>query len=240
MAEFSRLVRRYKDLAQSESVGQLMGRAIDKLGVYARTPIKRATFARQTFKYNNKEFNYAAHPYNATWRNERAVEVPIMLDFLTEHHGKRLLEVGNVSTYYRQISHDVVDKYENNDHGLNIDIMDFQPEQRYQGFLAISTFEHIGWDEKPKEPEKILAAVNQVYKLVSDRSAVLISCPLGYNDALDDYVRGDAFPFTEISYLARVDAANRWVEADKKEAMRYKYDSRYPAANGIFVGRGLV
>ncbi|MBQ49308.1 MAG: hypothetical protein CMP10_18160 [Zetaproteobacteria bacterium] len=240
MAEFSRLVKRYQDLSHSESLGELIWRGLDKLGVYAETPLKKMTYAKQTFNLNDRSFNYAVHSYNATWRNERAVEVPIMLDFLDEHHNKRILEVGNVSCYYRQITHDVVDKYENSENGLNIDIMDYHPKDTYDAFLAISTFEHIGWDETPKEPEKVMAAVNHVYNLVKDRSAVLISCPLGYNDAIDDYINTDAFPFQEVRYMTRIDRSNRWVETDKEEAMKNKYDSLYPAANGIFVGRGLI
>ena len=235
----ARLVRRYKDLSGEEHIGQLAYRALDKALVYATAPIKKQTYAKDTFSYRGQKMNYAVYSYNATWRNERAIEVPIMLDFIREFQNQRILEVGNVSRYYGDFKHDVIDKYENSDDIMNIDIMDCNPENPYDAFLAISTFEHIGWDEPTKEPEKILAAVKHVYKLVNNKDNVLISCPLGYNDALDDYIRNNEFPFQDLRFLRRKNQGNQWVETSKDEALSCKYGSTYPAANSIFVGRGL-
>jgi hypothetical protein len=58
----------------------LIGRVIDKTLVYAHYPAR--TLTRRTFPYRGVELRYFAHPYNATWRNERAIEIPIARHFI--------------------------------------------------------------------------------------------------------------------------------------------------------------
>ena len=58
------------------------------------------------FEYNGKKLPYFYHKYNKTWKNERAVEIPIMLKrYLREFYGdKRILEVGNVLQHYTNLT----------------------------------------------------------------------------------------------------------------------------------------
>jgi hypothetical protein len=112
--------------------------------------------SRKTFIFNGKTYYYFVHKYNTTWKNERAVEVPIIWDIVREHYrqGKRVLEVGNVLSHYFRIFHDVLDKYEVAEGVINQDVVDFKPAWKYDLIVSISTLEHVGWDEEPKEPEK--------------------------------------------------------------------------------------
>src|SRR4030042_5946077 len=59
----------------------------------------------QTFSFNEKLLNYFYHPYNETWDNERAIEIPIALSFLNENKNKEILEIGNVLSHYVPINH---------------------------------------------------------------------------------------------------------------------------------------
>ena len=106
------------------------------------------------------------HHYNATWRNERCIEIALALEVLKNWQTEDILEVGNVLSYYHQSHHQVVDKYENSPGIQNIDFSDLPNEKRYKGFMAISTFEHIGWDESPREPGKLLRCLHKIPKLI--------------------------------------------------------------------------
>ncbi|MBH0190215.1 MAG: hypothetical protein HP492_00290, partial [Nitrospira sp.] len=110
----------------------------------------------KTFRFGGREYDYLYHPYNRTWKNERGVEIPIFRELLLQHEGKRVLEVGNVLSHYFPIQHDVVDKYEVSPGVINKDIVGFLPQQTYHLIVSISTLEHVGWDEQPQEPAKLL------------------------------------------------------------------------------------
>lgn len=44
-------------------------------------------------------YDYFIHPYNMTWRNERAVEIAICKEFVAHQNG-RGMEFGNVLAHY--------------------------------------------------------------------------------------------------------------------------------------------
>ncbi|HXK18631.1 MAG TPA: hypothetical protein VNG33_12550, partial [Polyangiaceae bacterium] len=80
-----------------------------KLRDFAEYPIVKRVRQSATFSVAGRSYGYLTHHYNATWRNERAVELPLADAFLAElPAGARLLEVGNVLAYYRASSHTVV------------------------------------------------------------------------------------------------------------------------------------
>src|SRR5436190_23445265 len=63
----------------------------------------------QNFVLGEVTHRYYFHPYSLN--NERAVEVALARDFVTDKTGQ-ILEIGNVLANYFNFSHDVVDKYE--------------------------------------------------------------------------------------------------------------------------------
>ena len=97
---------------------------------------------------------YLVHNYNRTWLNERAVEVPIIFHVIARWPGRRMLELGNVLSHYGSVAHDVLDKYEVGEHVINQDVVEYQPSARYDMIVSISTLEHVGWDEQPRDPQK--------------------------------------------------------------------------------------
>ena len=100
------------------------------------------------------------------WTNERAIEVPIILELLKEYKGKNVLEVGNVMHLYckRSSKTHVLDKYESGKDVINKDIINFKPSKKYNAVISISTLEHVGWDETPHKPENFQKAIKNILK----------------------------------------------------------------------------
>src|SRR4030042_6841269 len=107
----------------------------------------------KTFQYQGKEFEYFDHPHHETYGNERRIEIPIALDYLRRFKGKKILEVGNVISYYyppgiTDMVWDIVDKYEivPKQNVINEDILTFKPKDgKYEMIFSISTMEHVGF-----------------------------------------------------------------------------------------------
>ena len=154
--EARRLVGSAKFTLKERGLGFLIGDVFDLASAYATYPFLASKRGQRTFAVGNRTYQYATDHYNRAWRNERAVELALGRGFLDEHNGQRLLEVGNVLAHYGASGHDVLDKYEDAPNVINDDIVDFSPDPPYDAILSISTLEHVGWDERPREPDKTL------------------------------------------------------------------------------------
>lgn len=77
------------------------------------------------FMLGTRQYNCCAHPYDRTWTNERAVEIPRASSIIDEYRGSRNLECRNVLSHYLPVEHDVVDKYERAYGCINGDIGTF-------------------------------------------------------------------------------------------------------------------
>jgi hypothetical protein len=184
------------------------------------------------FNFQGKKYGYLYIRYNRTWRNERAVEIPITWEVVKRFQGKNILEFGNVLSHYFPVSHEVVDKYEKAPGVINQDIVDFRTERRYDLIVGISTLEHVGWDEEHKDPEKTLRAVEVLRGLLSPAGMLMLTIPVGYNPHLDRYLDEGRMKFTRTYYLKRVSASNRWIEVEWKDIRGSKFHYPYHNANG--------
>jgi hypothetical protein len=238
-SEFQRLVQRFTELKNTASVTEIAQRSLNKIAVFSAYPFMKLALAKKQFTVFGKALPMFIHHYNATWRNERAVEIAAALAFLGEHQNKRLLEVGNVLSYYTQTSHIVIDKYEKSPEVLNTDFLTYRPEQPFDGLISISTFEHIGWDEQPKEPEKIKRAFARISDLVKNPDLVFVTVPVGYNDYLDQLIRDDLLPFKNQEFLVRLNRENDWRASSRNDALEHKYNRKFPAANALLIAQGL-
>jgi|SRR5581483_4845143 len=215
----------------------LVGDTIDLASSYITYPFRSAGVASRTFEIGGRRLHYVCHHYNRAWRNERSVELALAFDFLERQQGRLLLEVGNVLSHYRSdLHHDVLDKYERSPNVLNEDIVDFEPAVPYEAVLSISTLEHVGWDERPREPDKVLRAYHQLRKILAEGGAMLVTCPLGQNPHLDRYVAEQALDFPERHYLLRVSKDNEWREVGLDEVRGARYHEPFRNANALFVG----
>ncbi len=199
---------------------------------FAKMTLTRWTRAK-TFVFDGRSYPYLYHFCNKTWKNERGVEIPIFRELLLEHGGKRVLEVGNVLSHYFPIHHDVVDKYEVAPGVINQDIVEFTPPERYNLILSISTLEHIGWDETPREPDKLLRAIEHLRNhCLAPGGKIVVSLPIGYNEFFDGLLRDGKSPFTQQHFLKRISTRNYWVESD--------WNSCKDATYGRFVAHAIV
>ncbi len=185
------------------------------------------------FIFNGKEYKYFIHLANVTFRCERGIEIPIGVN--TFPLTGDILELGNVLNQYFKFDHDVVDKYEKDSDVINEDIITHAPDKRYDLILSLSTLEHVGWDETPREPGKLHLAFKKLQSLLKPGGKLLVTVPLGYNSFLDEGIKSEMFRSCNVHFMHRVTALNDWEETSRDEAMRYPYGSKYPCANGIAI-----
>jgi len=194
-------------------------------------------FKSRTFTFRGRAYDYFYHRYNTTWRNERAIEVPVVWDIVKEYRGNQILEVGNVLSHYFPIEHTVLDKYEKAPGVINLDVVDFQPTKKYDLIVSISTLEHVGWDEKPRESQKILRALENLMKYCTPSGKIIVTLPLGYNTEMDKLLREGKIHLTEQYCLKRVSHDNRWTEVKYNEIRYARYCTPFsPGANAVIIG----
>lgn len=193
----------------------------------------RKLFVSRTFSFAGKKLPYLLHPF--ALNTERTVEIAIAMEFLKLKTGQ-ILELGNVLSNYSSFTHDIVDKYEIAPGVINEDIISFSPNKRYNAIVTLSTLEHVGWDETPQEPEKILQAITRLKELLEVGGELLLTMPLGYSSYLGDLVYREKTGFKEIRYLRRITANNQWREAQLNEVLAAHYNTPCPCANAIMVG----
>lgn len=234
--ELKRLVKRFNEEGLECGLGRALSEALKTLHGYAAFPLHASNRHPESFSILGRELSYFRHPYNRAWLNERSVELALAFDFLAGTRDDRILELGNVTVHYGAEPHDVIDKYEDYPGVFNQDIVTFQAEP-YDAILSLSTLEHVGWDERPREPEKVLKAYQNLKSLLKPGGRMLVTCPLGYNSFLDGLIFDDRLDFPVSSFLKRVSRRNTWVEATKDEVRGAQYGSPFPNANALFVAR---
>lgn len=195
--------------------------------------VHRSPLAGATFEFDGRRLPYGLYEHNYTWVNERAVEIPIALDFLRGRSG-RGLEFGNVLTRYGgNIGQVVVDKFEVAQGVLNVDILEYEPERSFDYIVSVSTLEHVGWDEHPRDERKVVAAFHHLCKLLAPGGHMLITAPTGHNAALDDAIRTKSLPGDQVT-LVRRDGS--WVQTKDLEIRPY-LKSRGRGADAVWVVR---
>jgi len=172
-----------------------------------------------------------------TWIGERSVEIPIVMEMVREYQGRNILEIGNVLSHHVQFEHDILDKYEIALGVLNEDVVDFKSEKKYDLIVSVSTLEHVGWDEKPRDDIKILHAIENLKTLVTPwGGTIIITLPLGYNPAMDKLLKDGIIRFSKQYQLLRISKGNEWKSASWEEVKDSKYNSPLPFANGLLIG----
>ncbi len=190
----------------------------------------------ERFSLAGVEYPYFYHWYNRTWRNERTVEIPIVRRILEARPGACVLEVGNVLSHYFGRDHEVVDKYEKA-HGVhNIDVVDFRPGKKYDVIVCISTLEHVGWDDPPRDPEKPIRALNHLRSLLAPGGILVVTIPIGYNPDIDGLIGKGRLEFNSLHFIKRTTLDNRWTETDWSGVAESRYNTPYPAANALAIG----
>jgi hypothetical protein len=191
----------------------------------------------ETFEFQGKKYHYFFHRYCTTWRNERAIVVPIIWDILngSEDKRKNILEVGNMLSYYFKVDHDIVDKYEIIDGVINKDVVDFTPLKKYDFIFSLMSLQCVGLYESPQEPRKFLRAIENLKTILAKGGQILIFHGLGENKEADELLKSGALKFKKQFYLKRIFGYN-WKEVNWEDVKDLEYDFSIPTANGVVVG----
>ncbi len=191
------------------------------------------------FIFRGKSYRYFYHPYGVTWKNDRAIEIPIIWSIMKENKGKKILEVGNVLSHYFNITHTVVDKYEKDKYEgskvVNQDIVSYSPEEKYDLIVSISTIEHIGWDEDIKDPMKTLHVFNNLKKMLNKAGKIVVTIPWAYNQNIDKLLKDEKISFDDIYCMKKI-ARRKWAEASWEEVKDMKYNYPYSNTNALIIG----
>lgn len=183
------------------------------------------------FSAGGTQLPYFVHHYNPTWRSERAVEIPLALEFRSRMRG-RGAEIGNVLAHYVETEHLRVDKYEQAAGVQNLDVLDFDPGP-LDWIIAISTLEHVGWDEEPRDPGKAVRALDHLRGLLVPSGRLFLTVPLGHNPGLDAAIRAGLEGRVRSLNLVR-GRGNTWTEV--AELPEVPYDHQRHTALAIWVG----
>ena len=187
------------------------------------------------FTFRGQQFEYFVHPYNATWRNERSLEVPLARHMLEKYDPADVLEVGNVLSHYFRVRHTILDKYERRRGVVATDVVEYAPSRRYSLVLSISTLEHVGWDETPRQPGKHLEAVKRLRELLAPGGVLMITVPLGQNLDLDRDLEAGKLGLGEYVFFKRV-SYREWREAGWAEVKGTPYGKPFRGGNALAIG----
>lgn len=157
----------------------------------------------RTFRFDGNEYEYFDRLYSYTPFNERRVEIPVVRRALAGHGEGNVLEVGNVLSHYMPIAHRVIDKYERASiPGFeNAAAVTYVPTSRFNLIISISTMVHAGWDEFPRDRDRVEAGLGNLVSLLNLGGELLCSFPMGYNGWLDELVLNADMPFKKVRYL---------------------------------------
>jgi hypothetical protein len=213
--------------------------AVLKLGAaWATLPIWKQYFriAPKYFELEERRLAYFFHNYNITWSNERALEIPAALDLLARYRGARILEVGNVLSHYVPVQHVIIDKFDRSPGLLNLDVADFALNTSFDLILSISTLEHVGWDEKPRDPGKIERALANLKRHLASGGVIFVTLPLGYNQDLDQGLRSGSIAFDRAHVFKRAAGNWGWSEVSLASEERWFYAKDWPGATFVLFG----
>ena len=214
--------KRLRAHAREEGAGAVARRMAAWGAGLARPP-------RGEFELGGERYPFARRIYGLTWITERAVEIPVAQRLVERNREKRILEVGNVLSHYGPVTHEVVDKYERAPGVRNVDVLDLASEPAYDLVVSISTLEHVGRDEEPRDPGRAIRALDHLRGTLNPGGELLATVPAGYNPDLDRALADGAH---ELRAMRR----RPWREVDPSEAFQSPYDFLvYSASAVLFV-----
>jgi len=113
----------------------------------------------------------------------------------------------------------------------------FQSNVKYALIISISTLEHVGYDEEPRNTRKILDAFSNLKRLLAPNGRIVVTLPLGYNHEMDNFIKEKTIRFNSQYYMKRISSANDWKEINQNEVEFAKFEESLPPhANELIVG----
>lgn len=191
--------------------------------------------ARGQFTFMGEGYRYRFHPHLWSWLGERAIEVPIAQALVDRNAGKRILEIGNVLSHYSPQRHLVVDKYEKRPGILNRDALELDDLGQFDLVVAISTIEHVGRDEEPRDPAKAPEALRRLERLLAPGGEAFVTIPIGYHLELDAAIQRGDVRFAHATAMQRT-GQTQWREVRPEEVWGTPYDFLLYSARAVFFG----
>lgn len=198
----------------------------------AITPFVRAANKGASFAANGASYNYCVSHRNATWSNERAVEIPYAQRLVNATRPEDVLEIGNVLSNYGPAPWLICDKYEVSERVYNADVRSLSLTKRFSLIISISTLEHVGFDEPEQDPMAVEAAIENLKRHLTDAGELHCTLPIGYNPSVDRLLRTGDSVFSDVVYLRRIGLL-AWEECTKDIALSSEYGYPYNCANGL-------
>ena len=147
-----------------------------------------------------------------------------------------MLEVGNVLGNYFKITHPVLDKHEQDENVTwNEDVVEFSPPFAPDLVLSISTLEHVGHSDTPRDPGRFRLAIDAIVSWLSPGGRLVFTSTAGYNPAVRSYLDSPDIARKAVRCLRRATLDNLWVQADYDEVRDFRYDRPFPCANAIAI-----
>lgn len=173
--------------------------------------------------------------------SERAIEVPLAIDFLSHYvQGETVIELGCVLPYYilKNPNHIVYDLTDGHPQNTKRDIRAISGDELQGNVVSISTLEHIGTGEYGIGAGDV-SAVDVLERILANAFRYFITFPLGCNSALDMFVANA----TDLNakYVTRCEAdPNEWCVVEKSDLSdKMKRYGTYLRANTICVLMGV-
>ena len=190
-----------------------------------------------TFIFRGKEYHYVFHSYTPSWENERCALLPIAWEFVQSFQKQRksILEIGNVLSYVYPVNHDVLDKYEIIDGVINEDVVNFKTNKKYDLILSIVTLQFVGWDEVPRNPNKVLMAFENLKSILAPGGLIIIMHGLGEHKEVDELLKNGRLKFEKQFYLMKT-SGYKWKESTWEEVKDLPFNHSVPTANGVVIG----
>ena len=147
---------------------------------------------------------------------------------------KQILEIGNVLNHYYSNSGRwvVLDKFEKAHDVINEDVVEYEPKDKLDLILSISTMEHVGFDDDTIDTSKVTEAIKHISTLLNPKGIFIFSVPLGYNTDLDNKIFLNTFGLSKIVYLKRV-GFRKWKESFLEDITKVRFNDTYPNANAL-------
>jgi len=190
-----------------------------------------------TFNFRGKKYHYLFHPYSCSWENERCVLLPIAWEIVQSFRkqGKNILEIGNVLPYVYAVDHDVLDKNEIVNGVINEDVVNFKTDKQYDLILSIFTLQYVGWDEVPRNPNRVLMALENLKRILTPGGLIIIMHGLGEHKEVDELLKNGTLKFEKQFYLMKT-SGYQWKECTWEEVKDLPYNYNVPTANGVVIG----
>lgn len=171
------------------------------------------------FVFDECTYTYFCHPYNDTRHNERAIEIPVALNYIDSFRKNdriKILEIGNVMSHYCLFPHQVIDKYEKSDITsdklifINEDVRNFDTSIKYDLIFSVSTIEHVGYDSN-ESTDCIVDLIKKIRSLLNKDGIALLTFPIGVNPFLDKHLREHNLEFDSTTCMKRGEY-NEWTQ----------------------------